>query len=179
LDGIVAFMTQKLLSTLAAIAVAGVFVPSTAQALTAGEFKEALAQKVGNKKNFQAYAAASRVLGKFSRDDPQKVRTWASLVRKFLIKVAKPTAKGVTVLLKQMTFNIFKSIKYTTKNSKLNAGIKLLIKKLPSKQKKTPLIDKMFNVFKQLNARKNGTQTQLQDWRNLVYRAAGLPVPIS
>jgi hypothetical protein len=172
-------MTQKILSMMAAVAVAGAFATPTAQAISAKAYKDALADKIGNKTGTSAYKAAAKVLGGATQLEPKKVKNFAALTAAALKKIATATSSNTTFLLKQMTAGIFKTINYTVGNKKLNSAVKFLVKKIIKADKKNETkIDKLFKTFTSLNNKFNGTTADLQAWADLVYRAAGLTPPI-
>ncbi len=166
-------------SLLVAVAIAGVLVLPTANAASPiSEFKAELAARVGSKSGFEACKAAASVLGKFSRSDAPKVKTFTKLALNSLDKARiKVDARSASRLCELMAKNYFANgnVPYHPGDRKFLAALRLIVgaMRLPTNAD----LDNVLRPLYTLNAKKGGSMADMWFLTDVVLNAGGLPPP--
>lgn len=168
----------KIYSLLTAGVIAFLAVAPQASAQSIRDFKDELAQKLGNKKNIGAAKAISRVVKKYTRRLPDKAVALVRIGNKDMLKVVKKNLMG-----KAADFLLTGASQgFIGANGNLdrtfNRYVRLVMRKLPGSQKTDAVAQRIANSLIKVNRSRGGLPFN-RFITDLVFTSAGLVPPVS
>ncbi len=157
---------------------ASAFVHQASAQNTVRQFKDELADKLGNKKNKAAAQVIARTIKKYSRRDSKRVVAFARLGNKSLEKLVRDNLRGnaAVTILRGTARGYFGAARL---DRRFAGAVRLIVRRLPNSQKTPAVLKSISDRLIKVNLGKGGSAALDQTIRDLVYNAGGETPPTS